>query len=201
MAAIQVSSSRYEVPPQSLGHRVDAIAHAKFHLRIFQMAADRLPTNPECLCHFAGSGSGRGPTQDGNFTGRQPGGRLLCTRPGRVTCSRRSAEKLAAAKIRLRICCCRIFSERVLRDQKMITHLPPTGQQKASRIPYLRNKSSDHRSFPVGSNTCFASDHVHGVMLDCARNSSRRNLPRATASYSSHQPLGTPLCRKMESPS
>ena len=124
-----------------------------------------------------------------------------CTRPGRVTCSKRSAERLAAAKIRLRICSCRIFSERVLRDQKMITHLPPTGQQKASRIPYLRNKSSDHRSFPVGSNTCFASDHVHGAMLDCARNSSRRNLPRATASYSSHQPLGTPLCRKMESPS
>ena len=72
-------TSRYEILAQGLGHSMGAIACAKFELCLFQVAADRLFTDPECLCHFAVWCTGGDQTQDGDFARRQPR-RWLCTR-------------------------------------------------------------------------------------------------------------------------
>ena len=72
-------TSRDEILPQGLGHGMGAIAHAKFDLNLLQVAADRLFTDPECLCHFAVLGPSGDQAQDGDFARRQSS-RRLCTR-------------------------------------------------------------------------------------------------------------------------
>ena len=72
MHAVTSRTSWYEVLPQGLGHSMGAIACVKFDLDLLQVAADRLFTDPECLCHFAVSGPGGDQTQDRDFARRQP---------------------------------------------------------------------------------------------------------------------------------
>ena len=59
-----------------LRHSMGAIAHAKFELRPFHVAADRLFANPERLCRFSALGTGGDQTQDRDFPRRQPSGLL-----------------------------------------------------------------------------------------------------------------------------
>ena len=83
MHAVTSRTSWYEVLPQGLGHSMGAIACVKFDLDLLQVAADRLFTDPECLCHFAVSGPGGDQTQDRDFARRQPSRATLSARdPG-----------------------------------------------------------------------------------------------------------------------
>ena len=59
---------------------------------------------------------------------------------GPVSCSRRRAAKLAAAKIIIRAGWVSKL-ERTLRDQNTTTHRPPTGHVSPSRIPYFNASS------------------------------------------------------------
>jgi hypothetical protein len=67
-------TSRYKILPQGLRDSMGAIAHAKFELRPFHVATDRLFTNPECLCCFAVLGTGLTPKRYQSGVGEQDQG-------------------------------------------------------------------------------------------------------------------------------
>src|SRR5262245_25561199 len=68
-------------------------------------------------------------------------------------------------------------------------------------MPYLRPNSTDQRSTPIGSNILVVSVQVNEARLVLARKMAGAKLLRASVAYSSHHPVGTPLCRKVDFPS
>ena len=81
-------------------------------------------------------------------------------------------------------------------DQYATTHLPPTGQDRPSRMPYLSASSCGQRSTPKGSNILSVSDIVNGASADCASITPGAGFTFESSVYSSHHPAGTLGCRK-----
>ena len=167
---------------------------------LFQVTSNGLCADIERLGNLRRSRAHRRQSQDGKFPGRQ-----LTTWPEPVGIEidellQPNAAKLAAANSKIRIGCVRTL-ESSLRDQKATTQRPPTGHVNPSRMPYLRASSYDHLSIPIGCINRLASVQVCDAMLEPAKNSAGRNLPRARASYSSHHPSGTSSWRKADFPS
>ena len=156
---------------------------------------ERSPRRYRALSNLRRLRAHRRQSQDGMFPGRQL---TTWSEPVGIEIDellqpQRSRQRIASSHVRT--------LKRSLRDQKPTTHRPPTGHVNPSRMPYLSPSSYDHTSIPIGCINRLTSVQVCDAMLEPARNSAGRNLPRAIASYSSHQPAGTSSWRKADFPS